>query len=90
MGNPRFVVLLAVTTQFARHAELSQFVPDHVFGDLYRLELLAIVDKESMTDEVRTDRAGASPRLDRFGGSRLNVFLNLFHQLEVDVGSFFQ
>ena len=53
------------------------------------LNSLAVVDKESLTDELRTDRAGACPRLDRLGGSRLNIFLNLLHQLEVDVGSFF-
>ena len=65
-----------MSTKTTGDTELSQFVPDHVFRDLNRLEILTVMDKESLSHELRTDGAGTRPRLDGFRGTRLDILLH--------------
>src|SRR4029434_3966050 len=53
-----------VTAEQPRRRELAELVPDHVLGHVNRDELVAVVDRKGVTDEVRNDRARSSPRLD--------------------------
>src|SRR5436189_518068 len=53
----------AVRPERSGHRELAQPVADHVLGDVDRDELLAIVDRERVADELRHDRRAARPRL---------------------------
>ena len=55
----------AVAAEGPRRGELSQPVPDHFLGHEHLHVDLAVVDHERVPDELRHDRAGPGPRLDR-------------------------
>ena len=64
---PYFFGLLVgrVTLERARQRELAELVADHLFGDVHRHVLLAVVHGDRQTDEVGQDRRAARPGLDR-------------------------
>src|SRR5262245_35081935 len=47
--------LVRVTFEGSRRRELAELVPNHVFGDVHRNELLAVVDSDRVANEVRDD-----------------------------------
>ena len=49
-------IVTGVATELPREGELAKFVTHHVLGDENGIELLAVVDKESVTDELGSDR----------------------------------
>ena len=65
------LALAAVTAERSRRSELAQLVTDHVFGHQHLHVLLAVVNHERHADELRHDRAGTGPRLDRLAAARL-------------------
>ena len=73
-----------------REAELTELVPDHVFGAKDVDEMPAVVDLEGMTDELRDDGARASPGLDGDAPVLVAQSLNLAKQLLVNIRAFFQ
>src|SRR5436305_400083 len=75
-------LLCLAATMAAEHAgrrELAELVADHVLGHEHLRELPAVVDQEREADEVRHDRAGAAPRLDRLAAAGPLLPLDLRH-----------
>src|SRR5471032_2746914 len=64
----------------AGRRELAELVTDHLLGDVHRDELLAIVDAERQTDELRQDRRAARPGLDHFAANVRARLLDLLDQ----------
>src|SRR5438445_7218683 len=54
----------AVCDRLARHRELADVMPDHLRLDLDGHELLPVVDRDLLADEVREDRDVAAVRAD--------------------------
>src|SRR5256712_6663279 len=52
----------AVRDRLARHRELADVMPNHLRLDLDRHELLPVVDRDLLPDEVREDRHVAAMR----------------------------
>ena len=69
--------------------EFAKLVANHVFSDVNRDELLAVVHRKSQTDEVREDRRTTSPSLDDFPVSTLLRVQDLRFDVIIDVRSFF-
>src|SRR5258708_6259317 len=63
----------------SRQRELAQLVPDHVFRDVHRNVLFAVVDRDRQADEIRRDRRAPRPGLDRplVGGCASGLDLRL-------------
>lgn len=49
-------IVTGVAPEFPCEGELAKFVTHHVLGDENGIEFLAVVDKESVTDELGSDR----------------------------------
>ena len=64
-ASASFLTLAAVAAEGPRRGELAQLVADHVFGHEHLHVQLAVVNHERVADELRHDRAGAGPGLDR-------------------------
>src|SRR5690606_35999873 len=79
--------LPAVAPEEAGGRELAQLVTDHVLRDVDRDELVAVVHRQRMADELRRDRRGTSPRLEDALLASLVHLLDLRQQLGVDVRS---
>lgn len=58
--------VIAVADELASRAEFTEAVTDHVFRDVDRGEVFAVVHEKGVTDEVRRDHAGTGPGFDRF------------------------
>ena len=84
------LLLIGMTSEHPRQAELAELVPDHVFGAKDVDEMPAVVDLEGMADELWDDGAGASPGLDGVAPVLVAQSLNLAKQLLVNVRAFFQ
>src|SRR5271169_2928929 len=54
-----------VSLERAGQSEFAKLVPDHVFGDVHRNMLLAIVDGDGQPHEIRRNRRASRPGLDR-------------------------
>src|SRR5690606_7214630 len=83
-------LLVRMAAEDPRRAELAQLVPDHVLGHEHVVEDAAVVHLEGEPDELRNDRAGARPGLQRLAASRLVQALHLLVQAFVDVRTFLQ
>src|SRR5205807_3566114 len=79
----------AVTAEQPRRGELAQLVTHHVLGDVDGDELVPVVHREGVADEVRRDRAAARPRLEDFLFVPLVEGANLHHQRLFNVWPFF-
>ena len=82
--------LAAVAAESPRGGELAQPVPDHLLGHEHLDVNLAVVDHEGMADEIRHDRAGPGPGLDRVLRARRVLLFDLGEELGIDEGTFFQ
>src|SRR5581483_8083640 len=80
--------LARVTAEQPGRRELAELVTDHVLGHVHGNELVAVVHRERVPDEVRDHRARARPRLhDTLLVARVHR-ADLLHEAVVDVGSF--
>lgn len=69
--------------------EFAKFVTNHILGNEYGYERLAIVYGNSLPNHIRNNHRSTRPGFnDRFTIGLLRL-LHLFHQLMEDVGSFF-
>src|SRR4051794_12987782 len=57
--------LAAVAPEGPGRGELAELVPDHILGHVELDEVLAVVDRKVLADELGYDRAGTRPGLDR-------------------------
>src|SRR6266568_3042070 len=64
-GFQKLLVRHAVALENASQGEFAQFVPHHVFRDVHRDVLLAVVDSDGEPDEIRQNRGAPRPGLDR-------------------------
>ena len=64
MSLPLGLLVGRVPVIGAGRRELAELVADHVFGDIDRHMLVAVVDAERQADELRQDRRAAAPDLD--------------------------
>src|ERR1700743_2517170 len=60
----RDFLVARVGREGAGRRELAELVTDHFLGDVHRDELLAVVDAERQSDELRQDGAATRPGLD--------------------------
>ena len=58
-----FVGLRRVTLESPRRRKFTQLVAHHVLGHVHRNELLAVMHRQRVADEIRHDRRAARPRL---------------------------
>src|SRR5690606_37779915 len=79
--------LAAVPPEEPRRRELAQLVPDHVLRDVHGNELVAVVHRERVPDEVRGHRRRARPGLDDPLLAPAVHLPDLLEQLRVDVRS---
>jgi hypothetical protein len=65
--SPLFLGLLVgrVTLERPGQCELAKLVADHVFRDIHRNVLTAVVHGDRQTDEIRQDRRTTRPGFDR-------------------------
>src|SRR4051812_14724189 len=78
-----------VTAEEPGRGQFAQAMADHFFIYKNRQELMAIMDRDRMTDEFRCDHAAARPGLDNLFIAAAVHLLNFKHQLRVYVRSFF-
>jgi hypothetical protein len=64
----------AVTVIGPGRRELAELVADHLFRDVHRNMLVAVVDAEGEADELRQDRGAAAPHLDDFVAAAFTTF----------------
>src|SRR6266849_5578914 len=89
-GSGSFEKLLvrhAVALEHARQGEFAQLVPHHVFRDVHRDVLLAVVDGDRQSDEIRQDGGAPRPGLDRALVARRTRRVDFFHQVVVHEGT---
>ena len=89
-ASASFFDLAAVAAEGARRGELAQPVADHVFRHEHFQVHLAVVNHERVADELRHDRAGPGPGLDRLLRADRVHPLHLAEQLRIDERTFFQ
>src|SRR5712691_7164858 len=86
-GFQKLLVGHTMALEDARQRELPQLVPHHVFRDVHRDVLLAVVDRDGQSDEIRQNRGAPRPGLDRAlvacGARRAD----LLHQMVVHEGT---
>src|SRR4029453_12800200 len=87
LGDLGFAVA-RVAVENPRRRELAEFVTDHVFGHHHRDVLLAVVDAEGQTDELRQNRRTPRPDLDHFLASRIARDFRLLEHEAVDKRTF--
>ncbi len=59
-----FLLVAGVAAECARRSKFTKLVAYHVFSNIDRDELVAVVDCESVAYEVRRNHRGAAPCLD--------------------------
>jgi len=76
--------------ELAGRCEFTQLVPYHELSDIHRDELITVVDREGVSDEIGTDRGTTTPGLDhaflRFSFIHAH---HLFFEVSSDVRTFF-
>src|ERR1043165_4578772 len=73
-----------VAVERARRRELAELVADHFLGDVDRDVLVAVVDAERQSDELREDRGAPAPDLDHLVAGRTARGLCLLQQIAID------
>src|SRR5690606_522529 len=68
----------------AGRRELAELVADHLFRDVDRNVLLAVVDAEGQPHELGQDRGAAAPDLDHLVAAALARGIGLLQQIPVD------
>src|SRR5712692_8158158 len=64
-GFQKLLIGHSVALEDARQRELPELVSHHVFRDVHRDVLLAVVDRDGEPDEIRQNRGAPRPGLDR-------------------------
>src|SRR5690606_7638060 len=85
---PLRLLVRAVTVIGTGRSELTELVADHVFVDIDRDVLAAVVDAERQTDELRQDGGTAAPHLDYFIPSAFAYLLSLGEKIAVNKRAF--
>src|SRR5512139_1977122 len=78
-----------VSLEGTRYGKLAQFVADHVFSHKHRHMLAAVMNRNRQTDEVGQHGGTTRPGLDRALVTGAANGLNLFQQMPVNEGAFF-
>src|SRR5712692_383850 len=89
-GSRRLQKLLvrhAVALENAGQREFTKLVPDHVFRDVYRDVLLAVVHGDGQPDEIGQNGGAPRPGLDRALVARRACRVDLLHQVMVHEGT---
>src|SRR6266852_5107819 len=89
-GSRRLQKLLvrhAVALENAGQGEFAKLVPDHVFRDVYRDVLFAVVDGDRQPDEIGQNGGAPRPGLDRALVARRACRVDLLHQVMVHEGT---
>src|SRR5512145_587836 len=73
-----------VALEGPRQREFAELVTDHVFVDVHRHVLLAVVDGDRQADELRQDGRAAGPGLDRLLVARGLCSFDFLLQVAVD------
>jgi len=68
--------------------EFTELVTDHVFIDIDRHMLAAVVNAEGQAYELRQDRGATAPDLDYFITSAFAYLLSLFEKIAVNKRTF--
>src|SRR6266850_4991418 len=68
----------------ARRRELAEFVADHFLAHLHRNVLVAVVDAERQSDELRQDGRAPAPDPDHLVAARRARGFRLLQQIAVD------
>jgi hypothetical protein len=77
-----------VAVEGPRGRELAELVADHVLRHVNRHELLAVVDSEGQSHEVRHDRRTPRPGLDDIVTTAATNLLDFVEQVTVDERAF--
>ena len=77
-----------MTLECPRGSKLAQLVPYHVLGNGDFYVLATVMNHECHIHELRNNRAGTGPRLDRFTAPRLRLFLHFEKQFWIDEWAF--
>src|SRR5690606_20758285 len=85
---PLRLLVRTVTVIGTGGSELTELVADHVFVDIDRDVLAAVVDAERQTDELRQDGGTAAPHLDYFIPSAFAYLLSLGEKIAVNKRAF--
>lgn len=67
-----------VSPEVTRGSELSQFMPDHVLGNIYGDELVPIMHGKGVAHEIRRNRRTTAPCLNDSSLGALHVHLSNF------------
>src|SRR5467141_932954 len=86
-GFQKLLVGHSVALENASQGEFAQFVPHHVFRDVHRDVLLAVVDRDGEPDEIRQNRGAPRPGLDRTLVACRARRADLLHQMVVHEGT---
>src|SRR6195952_3187893 len=91
LDSPLFLGLRVgcMTLERTGHSELAKFVADHVFRNINRDVLTAVVNSDRQTDEVRENRRTTRPGLNRLLVTRSCGSFNLLQQVSVAERTFF-
>src|SRR5215467_2794101 len=82
------LLVARVGAEGARRRELAELVTHHFLGDVHRDELLAVVDAEGQSDELRQDRRTTRPGLDHLVAHGTARLLGLLDQAALDERAF--
>ena len=82
--------MIAVADELAGRAEFAEAVTNHVFRDVDRGEVFAVVHEKGVTDEIRRDHAGAGPGFDRFFLISRIKFVDFDQQFLLNKRAFFE
>src|SRR5947208_16456681 len=77
-----------MTVERAGRRKLAELVPDHLLGHLHRNVLVAVVDAEQQSDELRQDRRAAAPDPDHLVPARCARGFCFLEQIPVDERTF--
>ena len=89
--SPLFLSLLVgcMTLERTGQCELAKLVADHVFRDIHRNVLMAVMDGDRQTDEIREDRRATRPGFDRLLIPRSAAASTFFSKWASQNGPFF-
>src|SRR6201995_1932047 len=91
LGSARRIDLAAaMATEDPRRRELAELVPDHVFLNEHAKVLVPVVNLKRMAHELRDDRAGARPGLERLLCTILVQLGNLLVEFLIYIRAFFR
>jgi len=79
-----------VTPEVARWRKLTEFMAYHVFRDIDRNELVAVVYSERVAYEIWRDHGPTRPGFDDRLSTRIVLLLDLIVQPKINVWAFFE